>query len=73
MQRKEASRTLRLDMRIMNEAGMPTHDYSHPPLDILQNAARVRRIIELDYGHISTPVGGCHRAVTTSHSGRVRA
>ena len=44
----------------------PTRPWSHSPLDILHQGARVRRIIELDYGHISTPVGGCHRAVTTS-------
>ena len=48
--------------------GTSIRDYSHSPLDILHQGARVRRIIELDYGHISTPVGGCHRAVTTSHS-----
>ena len=56
---------------------------SHSPLDILHQGARVRRIIELDCGHVSTtaisrlqqfgsssstPVGSCHRAVTTSHS-----
>jgi len=34
--------------------GTPTHDYSHSPLDILQNAARARRIVELGYGYIST-------------------
>ena len=29
--------------------GTPTRDYSHSPLDILQNAARTRRTVELDY------------------------
>ena len=63
--------------------GTSIRDYSHLPLDILHQGARVRRIIELDCGHVSTtaisrlqqfgsssstPVGSCHRAVTTSHS-----
>ena len=44
MPRKEASRTLRLDMRIMNEAGMPTHDYSHSPLLLLPLASTPTRL-----------------------------
>ena len=34
--------------------GTSIRDYSHSPLDILHQGARVRRIIELDCGHVST-------------------
>ena len=52
--------------------GTPTRDYSHSPLDILQNAARARRAVELGYGHISATAIRRGETVCPTHVGMNR-
>ena len=47
----------------------PTRPWSHLPLDILQNAARARRTVELGYGHISATAIRRGETVCPAHVG----